>query len=274
MHSTRFDRISKAFAGRRVSQPEASAAPRGSVQSDRQDATPAALPEPDAEHGPEMLFVQTYQSGTIAPVEGSEGRYTLALKEGTGQTVYFSDRPDRIVGSDPTPQFLEALGFLPDNPPNAALVVETAPGESDVAVVELFDPLYDPITHDVTYEVAVLSDWQTSLEVGFTEAPTDLAALAPSFTAAQLFIDDCPDMPMDCVNRSNPSGPAVATIDNTEHDGFCYSFFYGACLPCQPWYRWRVDAFTYWTNQCNGRFSDCHGQCVPRSVCSDVIGCR
>jgi hypothetical protein len=261
MTSTRFDRISKAIAHHRFER--------------HQTATPVAdLPAPDAERGPTMLFVQTYQSGSIAPVAGSLGRYTLTLEAGTGQTVYFSDRPDRIVGSESTPTVLEALGFWPDNPPNAALVVETAPGESDVAVVELFSPIYDPMNRAVTYEVGVLANWASDLDLGFTEAPTDLAMLAPIFGNAQLFIDDCADMPMECVNRSNVDGPAIATIDNKEHDGFCYSFAYGACLPCQPWYRQRIDAFTYWTNQCNSRFSDCHGECVPRSVCSDVIGCR
>lgn len=263
------DRISKAFTGRGNTLNAASSNPIGSAGIARQDA----LPQPDAEHGPAMLFVQTYQSGTVAPVEGRDDRYTLTLSRGTGQTVYFSDRPDRIVGSNPTPQFLEALSFPADNPPNAALVVETASGESDVAVIELFRPLYDPESQGVTYEVAVLSNWERSLDLGFTEAPTDLASLVPSFNSAQLFIDDCPDMPMDCVDRSDTNGPTVATIDNQEHHGFCYSYLYGACLPCQPWYRWRVDAFTYWTNQCNSRFNDCHGQCVPRSVCSDVIGC-
>ncbi len=278
MNPTRFDFISKTLARR--SRPEAKASARtGSASASlarigRAQESAPEIPPADAEHGPTMLFVQTYLSGSVAPVAGSDSRYTLSLDAGTGQTVYFSDRPDRIVGSDPTPQMLESLGFYPDNPPNAALVVETAPGQTDIAVVELFNPLYDPITQGVTYEVSVLKEWETSLELGFTEAPTDLSALAPVFGNAQLFIDDCPDMPMDCVNRSNTNGPAVATIDNAEHDGFCYSFLYGACLPCQPWYRWRVDAFTYWTNQCNSRFSDCHGQCVPRSVCSDVIGCR
>lgn len=261
MNSTHVDRISKAIAQHCVDR--------------RQPATPVAdLSAPDAERGPTMLFVQTYQSGSIAPIAGSLGRYTLTLEEGSGQTVYFSDRPDRIVGSESTPIVLEALGFLPDNPPNAALVIETAPGESDVAVVELFSPSYDPMNRTVTYEAGVLANWTSDLDVGFTEAPTDLALLVPTFGNAQLFIDDCADMPMECVDRSNVDGPAIATIDNKEHDGFCYSFAYGACLPCQPWYRQRVDAFTYWTNQCNSRFSDCHGTCVPRSVCSDVIGCR
>ena len=37
----------------------------------------------------------------------------------------------------------------------------------------------------------MLAEWEDALGVGFTEAPADLAALAPSFGAAHLFIDDC-----------------------------------------------------------------------------------
>jgi hypothetical protein len=236
------------------------------------NATP--VPEPEAEHGPEMLFVQTYQSGTITPVDGTDGRYTLALEAGTGQTVYFSDRPDRIVGATETPQFLESLGFSQENPPNAALVVETAPGESDVAVVELFDPSYDPISQSVSYEIQVLANWQNELELGFTEAPTDLATLAPSFGAAQLFIDDCPDGVLICYHpsvswdewRKDPRLRApseiVGRISNSDHDGFCYSWYWGGCLPCQPWYSDGNDAFYWWAAECQRRFPDkCQNVC-------------
>ncbi len=48
-----------------------------------------------------MLFVQSFQSGSIAPVDGAEGRYTVTLEQGLGQTIYFSDRPERIVGTEP-----------------------------------------------------------------------------------------------------------------------------------------------------------------------------
>ena len=133
MDQKRFDRISEALAQRRLSRRRVIARPVAT-----QDATPVPPADPpDGDHGPEMLFVQTYHSGTIASVDGANGRYTLTLEAGTGQTIYFSARPERLVGTNPTPQFLEGLGFSEDNPPNAALVVETAPGETDIAVVEL-----------------------------------------------------------------------------------------------------------------------------------------
>ncbi len=289
MQSTRFDRISKAFAGQPLSRTRALAAGSAGAKSPAPSSVAQnATPVPEADHGPTMLFVQTYQSGTIAPKDGEEGRYTLTLDSGSGQTVYFSDRPDRIVGSQPTPQFLEGLGFSAENPPNAALVMETGPGETDIAVIELFEPRVDPISQSVSFEIGVLANWQHELELEFQEAPTDLAALAPSFGAARLFIDDCPDFDMSCVGSDcqiyggdGMSGwvPVTkgdcevrGTISNSEHDGFCYSWGGSACLPCAPWYSARSDAKDIWNGVCNGRYADqCPNGCKVDSVCSNAF---
>ncbi len=292
MNQSRVDRIAKVFADRKrsrrqaVDQGGAGLAVEGVAVSvlpaaAAPEATPEATPDPTGavgDRGPTMLFVQTYQAGTIAPVEGSAGRYTLTLEAGSGQTVYFSDRPDRIVGANPTSAFLEGLGFPDDNPPNAALVVETAPGEIDVAVVELFAPAYDPVGQGVTYEIEVLANWQSSLEMGFSEAPTDLAALAPNFGSAQLFIDDCPDADMTChsdfVVRNPETARYYGTIGNAEHDGYCYSWGAVACLPCRPWFGSKLDAYRYWNEQCNQRFPDCYGHCAALNVCSSGLVCH
>src|SRR5262249_33852244 len=154
-------------------------------------------------------FVQSFQSGSIAPKAGEDGTYTLTLEHGLGQTLYFSDRPERIVGAKPTPQFLQGLGFLPDNPPNAALVLAAAPGDEDVAVLELYKPHYDEDTKTATYGVTLLKDWERTLAMGFSEAPTDLAKLAPSFGAAHLFIDGCSWGTVRC---SDPSGSNNAIL--------------------------------------------------------------
>ena len=228
---------------------------RRTFSAQAQEATPVA---PAADHGPAMLFIQSFESGRIAPVEGGDGRYTVTLEHGLGETIYFSDRPDRIVGSAPTDRFLEGLGFPEQNPPNAALVVETAPGETDFAVVELFAPVYDQDAATVTYEVAVLTNWEDSTDMGFNDATTDLATVAPEFGSAHLFIDDCADAEIRCLNDA--SRTVVGTIANDEHDGFCYSWGAWQCLPCQPWIPVRYDAFTYWGDVCNQRFPECGGK--------------
>ena len=140
-------------------------------------------------------------------------------------------------------QFLEGLGFPDDNPPNAAPVVETIPGETDIAVVELFNPLYDPTGLTVTYEVSVLENWEDSTELGFTAAPADLAALAASFGAAHLFIDGSSDR--DIVWHLPERGQDVGVIPKTDDRGFCYSKKVRACLPCSPWHPYAFDAIIY-----------------------------
>jgi hypothetical protein len=240
-----------------------------------QDATPAAdpasTPAPDAGPGApvEFLFVQTFQAGTIVPVEGVDGRYALTLEAGTGQTIYFADRPARDVGALATPAFLAELGFAPDNPPNAALVVEAGPGQTDVAVLELFSPVYDPVGRGVTYEVEVLANWQDELEMGFQVAPTDLAALAPSFGAAHLFIDgiaDCKDYNLSCCAMACDPYADNCFCSTVVHDfgtvNYCSQ--YGRCVPCMPYNHYAPSysaTWDYWDALCNGDFPECQGSC-------------
>ncbi len=213
-----------------------------------QDATPAAGAVGEKV---EYLFVQSFESGAIAPKAGEDGTYTLTLEHGLGQTIYFSDRPERVVGASPTAAFLAGLGFPPDNPPNAALVVEAGPEDTDVAVLELFNPAYDAATHTATYEVKVLADWEQTLALGFAEQPKDLAALAPAFGAAHLFIDDCPDIQLNCYDVNHPS-----TIVGTTMAGTCYQWWPPGCLLCEN---------TCIT--CNNAVPACGGQC-----CGDCPG--
>jgi hypothetical protein len=275
MDGTQFDKVSRFFAQRRLSRRQALtqsgaalataglAAAGLATAASAQDATPAAeAGAAEPARAPEMLFVQSFQSGSIVPTEGVDGRYTVTLERGLGQTIFFSDRPDRIVGATPTPQFLEVLGFPPDNPPNAALVVENSAGETDFAVIELFNPLYDPTSHTATYEVAVLENWEDSLELGFTAAPADLAAVEPTFGAAHLFIDDAcaqfNDENILCRRRIvDSSDDIVVVIPASDFGGWCYSGYAAACLPCEPWHRYLHGddgAYAYFQGVCNERF--------------------
>ena len=115
MHARRFDAFVKLFADRRAA---------------RRQATPVVSEEHSIAKTM-FLFVQSFRSGSVAPKEGEDGRYTLTLEQGLGQTIYFANRPAREVGTVPTPEFLEGLGFDPDNPPNAALVISDGAGTTD-----------------------------------------------------------------------------------------------------------------------------------------------
>jgi hypothetical protein len=282
MDANRFDAVAKLFATRRLSRRRALArggaglaagalAATGLSAAMAQDATPSA--EPVSDRGPTMLFIQSFRQGSIAPKVGEDGIYTLKLEQGLGQTIYFSDRPDRIVGATPTDQFLAGLGFAPDNPPNAALIFEAEPGHTDIAVLELFNPVFDPAGPGVTYDVQVLQEWARTLEMGFSKVPTDLDQMHPAFGAAHLFIDsglDCPDATMHCVtDLEHPGSSKVGSIPNEDHDGYCAVGGFGNCMPCQPWLgnQW-TKTRDYWDTQCNKRFPACNGKCWATNICT------
>jgi len=274
MDQNRFDTLTKTFGDRSVSRRQAltrgaaalaAGALAGVAGPGRaQEATPDATPDERRKH-PIMMFVQTFKRGSVVRRDGHDARYTVTLQDGVGATIFFSDRPDRIVGTTPTDQFLDGLGFLEDNPPNAAMVVETAPGETDIAVVELFNPVYDPETFGVTYDVEVLANWQQSVEMEFTEAPTDLAEITPEFGTTQLFIDDCPDYRIFCYAAGQKFMGSLGPQDH------CFSIRPKEfmCVPCQPtgvpdlWYHQKM---AQWGDKCNAALPGCQGNCRAESA--------
>jgi hypothetical protein len=264
MNTLRFDEIAKGFANRRLSRRRALAAAgaglaaAGLSTAGAQDATPVATPGTAPADKVTYLFVQSYQSGSIAPKAGADGRYTVTLEQGLGQTIFFGDRPSRDVGATPTSQFLEGLGFSDDNPPNAALILETGSGETDIAVVELFNPAYDESTHTASYEIVGLESWEDDLDLGLQEDPTDLAGLGASFGAAHLFIDDCADTTVQCIDHGANDGLAGV------YEGVPACWNYAVCMPCEPYGHVQPDRCStqnYWTDKCNKDHSVCRGQC-------------
>lgn len=162
-----------------------------------QDATPATS-DATEEAKLAFLFVQLFDLGTWYPKPDEARVYQLTLTGAVAQTLFFSDRPARIVGTVDTAQFLDCLGFTPFNPPNAALVVRTPEGERDVLVVELCNPVF---TEDfaiaggvqLSYEARVLEAYHgDGLTTWVTEQQDD--ELPDAFSNISLFIDDCPDL--------------------------------------------------------------------------------
>ncbi len=239
MDAGRFDKITTLFASRRLSRREAvhygaaglAAAGMTAVGQNAtaaQDSTPAA-------DGPlektQFLFLQSFRSGSIAAKEDGDGEYTVTLEHGLGQTVYFSNRPERIVGAMPTVKFLDALGFSPENPPNAALVVGTDDGEVDIAVLQLMNPAYDEETFTATYDVKVLENY-SNVDMEFHETPADLEAIATPFGSAHLFIDDCADMEVHC-RHWNANGYVMTEFaPSLGIRGTCWSWEDLHCNPC------------------------------------------
>ncbi len=233
MESQRFDQLSTAFASRfsrrnplKFSGLGLGAAALGGVAMHRSAAAQDASPDASAQEHlglPEgqrtyTMFVQTAKGGTWAPKDGEEGVYTLTLTGLPAQTVYFSDRPERIVGTQTTSEFLQALGFVPDNPPNAALVTNTDEGE-DILVIELFNPVYTnegEAGATLAYDARILENYHETELGGVAELQAAPDAMPATFDSASLFIDDCIDQKVICLRE----GKEIARVAV----GCCYKF--------------------------------------------------
>ena len=272
MNGSRLDAISRAFATRRLSRRAALAAgslglvaagATGSASrrggSAAQDATPAASPAagPAAGDGQaEFLFVQTFAGGTLVPKPGEDGVFVLTLTGGADQTVYFSDRPERIVGTVPMAQFLDTLGFTPDNPPNAAVVAQTAAGE-DIAVVELLNPRLTQTfgtggTTTLAYDVRILENYQEEGLAHLAARQQD-AELPESLGPTSLFIDDCPDTSLVCLT---PDGVLTCSpLGNVYGVGTCWVYWTLSCDLCSgsP------------GDICNAALPACNGECTGKT---------
>lgn len=285
MDSAQFDRISKRLAERRLSRRQAirsggiglaagALATRGIV-ANAQEATPApgiSMDPPNADEieQTDYLFVQSFKKGTLVEKTGDgPGGHTLTLEEGLGQTIYFANRPERIVGATETARFLTQLGFPDDNPPNAALVMEAGLNDTDFAVFELFNPRYDAETATATYDVHLLKEWEQTLGFSFSEQQAAKHYLHPEFNTAHLFIDGCIDEAVMCVKVPNIAAqwPDVP---------FCYDPGNLGCYPC-------VSAGTpidfngvhgYWDHYCNLVFAEkCDGVCYSAWVGGQCDDC-
>jgi hypothetical protein len=280
MDGTRFDGISKLLAEQRLSRRRAvrhgaaglaaaGLAAAGLRAAAAQEATPATGVTPTGDQAAnkiQYLFLQSFESGKIAPKTGADGVYTVTLQHGLGQTLFFSDRPERIVGAAPTPTFLKGLGFAPDNPPNAALLVDAGDGALDIAVVELTNPSYDQASSTATYDLAVLQNYQRTADLQFQEAPKDLSSFPASFGGAHLFIDDCPDGKVDCCLPGYQDNYGTCAPDGVRGSfypvGMCWSWSMFECVYCR--------GLDYYQAYCNngGMSTDCTGACI--AVPADV----
>jgi hypothetical protein len=198
MDPTRFNSIARLFAGRHLSRRQAVRQSGASLGRRRKDR---------------VLVRPVVPVGPHRPQDGADGTSTLTLEHGLGQTLYFSDRSERIVGTAPAAQFLKGMPFGAANPPSAALVVEAGPGDEDVSVLEFANPTYDECTKTATYDAKALKEWERTLELGFS--------------AAHLFVDDCPDITTCYTLGVYPAGPVPGGPIGT-----CWSSWLLLCQPC------------------------------------------
>lgn len=110
----------------------------------------AAQAESQQPETAELLFVQT--APTVKLKDGMLRLHTI-----NPTTIFFSDRPQRIVGHESTVDFVGqwAVGenSFASNPPNAALSILTGPEPQEI-ILELMNPRLEG--SDLLYDVKVL----------------------------------------------------------------------------------------------------------------------
>jgi len=135
-----------------------------------------------------FLFIQSAVSGTFTDNDGVK---ILTLFEISPSTVYFSDRPNRVTGVLDTNSFIALWGegedSFRDDPPNAALEISTADGNSDVFILELMNPVYNYELKTLQYDVKILSEASDGLTHYSDRIDLEIPA---TFNHSVLFIDD------------------------------------------------------------------------------------
>lgn len=202
-----------------------------------QDATPVAgdgLPNTvhlgAAKETSEFLFAQSFTSGSIVPIEGLSGLFALTLDGANPQTVFFSDRPERVFGLATTTTFLEGLGFSPDDPQNAALVVTTEAGEEDIVILELLDPVWDEASGTLICTVQMLSDYEESGLAYAALQQTDYD-VPEQFGQGGLFVDGCSTDRIYCY-QYKVDGTKGEPVGPTKPTPFCFESTAKKCQPC------------------------------------------
>jgi hypothetical protein len=105
-----------------------------------------------AQSKPSFLFVQSAKK-----IDYKDG--VMTLYDVPKQTMFFTDRPNRVVGNLPTDRFVArwttdtSPGGFKSNPPNAAVTV-FQPDGAKTAIVELSSPRLDG--NKLSYNVKVL----------------------------------------------------------------------------------------------------------------------
>lgn len=266
MDSTRFDRFAISLSNRLSRRRAittgiagfsafALAAQRSPASA--QNATPAAQTST-----PTTIYVQLADSGSWIQKPDEPGSFLLTLFDPGEQTLSFTMSPDRFVATVPTEDFLDSLGFTPENPPNAAIEVVTPTGERDVLVVELIDPVYTPVAGEddtavLIYEARVLNAYKgTGLEEWLPDVGDD--QLPVMFEQVSLFIDNGCWGFTGCyqIEADGSRGSKIGGVPATPNLMRCPGVVPDTCVPCSGNNLATLHA------RCNDYYAACEGRCI------------
>ncbi|MGD1835905.1 MAG: hypothetical protein ACPKQO_09310 [Nitrososphaeraceae archaeon] len=115
---------------------------------------------------PQFLSLQHAQSGIISEINATF--YKLELNQVSDETIEFSERPDRIIKTISTEEFitecwsLETPNNYQINPPNADLIIHDNKLNTQIDfIIEIFNPVYDKNENILIYDFKLLSNVTT-----------------------------------------------------------------------------------------------------------------
>jgi hypothetical protein len=134
----------------------------------------------------EFLSIQNAKSGSLSQI--NETVYTLVLSNVANNTIQFSDRPNRIVESVSTTDFVGnwstgTNSFAADEPNDALIVEDIESGELETAIIESFNPSYDTNTNTLTYTIMAENTTSVDLPREFGQS----IIMIDSFSEASIF---------------------------------------------------------------------------------------
>lgn len=135
-------------------------------------------------------FIQQGTGGSF--MNDSSGNYTLTITGVIPYTVAFSDRPARNASFVKMETFITGFNFDPNNPPNAAVMIQGANSDHDVVIVELTSPKYDAEKQTLTYTAKLTKDFAFESKWGSDLIGRADPALPDEFGEVVIAIDDCP----------------------------------------------------------------------------------
>jgi hypothetical protein len=121
----------------------------------------------------EFIPIQHAQSGLSAQINATTR--TLELNNISDKTILLSDRPERIVTSISTRDFIHNWSNGEDSfkvdPPNAVLVLHSSIGQqSEPIIMQLFNPSYDLDKKSLKYDVMQVNATAFYLPTQFGQA--------------------------------------------------------------------------------------------------------
>jgi hypothetical protein len=139
--------------------------------------------------GVTFLFIQHAQSGSVSEINATTS--TLELSDVSDKTIMFSDRPDRIVSSIDTTDFIGNWSTGPDSfavdPPNAVLILDDEEERQELAVIELYNPEYDSEANTLRYDIT--AENATATATTTTTTTSSSINLPSEFGQSTLVID-------------------------------------------------------------------------------------